>query len=62
MDPLRDRYEFTPSSPVRHIKLGGCFVQCTKCRALVPISDVGLRVMADGDLRNHARCVPCRGG
>ena len=60
MDLPRDRYDFTPATPIRQVHLVGCYVQCTKCKALVPMSGVGLRVMADGALRNQPRCGPCR--
>ena len=38
---------------------GGCFF-CTACGELKPASEVGLRRMGNGEIRNQAQCHACR--
>jgi hypothetical protein len=42
------------------IVLSGCFDECTDCGKLVPMSEVGLRHMGDGLVRNQSQCGVCR--
>ena len=43
------------------IVLKDCYHLCTKCRLLKPMSEVGIRVMKDGSIRNQPQCIECRG-
>ena len=37
-------------------------IVCLKCRKIRPLSQFGLRKMADGAIRNQPRCRACRSG
>ena len=37
-------------------------LMCLKCRRMRPLSQFGLRKMADGAIRNQPWCRPCRAG
>jgi hypothetical protein len=37
-------------------------LMCLKCRKMRPLSQFGLRRMADGAIRNQPWCKPCRSG
>jgi len=48
------------SGPIKKVALKGAFFHCTKCGALKPASDVGLRITADGVVRTQPQCSACR--
>ncbi len=50
----RDRLELD------RVVLTGSWFTCTKCGIPQPGSQVGLRVMADGTIRNQPQCSRCR--
>jgi hypothetical protein len=37
-----------------------CYFQCTKCGELKPVSEVQLRRMPTGEVRNQPQCTACR--
>jgi len=47
-------------SMITGVVLSGAMFHCTRCGALKPATDVGLRHMADGIVRNQPQCSACR--
>lgn len=47
-------------SMITGVTLTGAMFHCTRCDSLKPASDVGLRHMADGTVRNQPQCSACR--
>lgn len=37
-----------------------CYFQCTKCGEIKPVSEVQLRRMPTGEVRNQPQCTACR--
>lgn len=45
---------------IKKVVITGAMFHCTKCGALKPATEFGLRLMADGVVRNQAQCISCR--
>lgn len=63
-DLPRDRLEFVVEqldpAPPAVIILSGVMAVCTSCKAIKPMSEIGLRIMEDGTIRNQSQCTVCR--
>ena len=58
--PLSDRYDYTSHDGTVTVTLYDAAFTCTKCRKIKPASEVGLRKMKDGVVRNQPQCKSCR--
>lgn len=45
---------------IKKVVLVGAFFHCTKCGSLKPAIEFGLRMTADGAVRNQPQCTVCR--
>ena len=45
---------------IRGVVITGAMFSCTKCHALKPATEFGLRMTHDGIVRNQAQCKSCR--
>lgn len=45
---------------ITKVVITGAMFHCTKCGALKSASEFGLRMTADGVVRNQAQCSTCR--
>ena len=52
--------ELMTEAKIAGVRLHGAMFQCTKCGALKPATDFGLRLMTDHIVRNQSQCVSCR--
>jgi hypothetical protein len=61
--PERDRltHAVKVKGEVVQVILTGASFECTKCGAVKPGSEFGLRVMPGAIIRNQPQCIPCRG-
>jgi hypothetical protein len=51
---------YSDEETITRVVLTGAMFHCTKCGALKPATEFGLRMTADGVVRNQAQCSSCR--